>query len=55
MTDNPDPTSQDLYQAKRALQKGDRKEARRWAQKAAEHNPEGEEAWLILAALASLK
>jgi lipoprotein-anchoring transpeptidase ErfK/SrfK len=52
---NPDPiaAAQSLLNAQQALQRGDRQEARRWAEQAAAQDPGLEEPWLILAALAS--
>jgi lipoprotein-anchoring transpeptidase ErfK/SrfK len=52
---NPDPeaTRQALLLARQAVQRGDRQEARRWAEKAAALAPESEEPWLLLAAIAS--
>lgn len=44
-----------IQQAQLALQQGDRRTARRWAQKAAAISPDREEPWLLLAALASPK
>src|SRR4030043_1183786 len=41
--------------ARQALRSGNRKEARRWAQQAVSLQPDNEEAWLILASLASPK
>jgi LysM repeat protein len=45
--------TQAIQQAQQALEKGDRCSARRWAGQAAALRPDLEEAWLILAALAS--
>lgn len=42
-----------IQQARQALKKGNRRVARRWAEKAASLNPEKEEPWLIIAALAN--
>ena len=42
-----------LLNAQQALQRGDRQNARRWAVRAAALIPDSEEAWLILAAIAS--
>ncbi len=42
-----------LNNAYRALQRGDKREARRWAELAAEAFPEQEEPWLILAGVAT--
>jgi hypothetical protein len=47
-----DPASLALHNARRALQKGNQNEARRWAQRAAALAPQSEEPWLLLAALA---
>ncbi|MGD0612031.1 MAG: L,D-transpeptidase family protein [Anaerolineales bacterium] len=51
---NPDPkaAAQSLLNAQQALQRGDRQEARRWAEQAASQDPGLEDPWLILAALA---
>ncbi|GAP14066.1 uncharacterized protein conserved in bacteria [Longilinea arvoryzae] len=51
----PDPSRANLalQQARQALNLGKRTEARRFAMEAARNNPQLEEAWLILAALAS--
>lgn len=48
-----DPCLQALANSRRALQRGNRLEARRWAEKAAALAPESEKPWLLLAALAS--
>ena len=53
MNPNPEPTQEGLLKARQALQKGDRQAARHWAETAAALSPELEEAWLILAAVAS--
>jgi lipoprotein-anchoring transpeptidase ErfK/SrfK len=42
-----------FQQAQKALRKGDRRTARRWAERAADLDPSQEEPWLIMAALAS--
>jgi len=42
-----------LLNAQQALQRGERLTARRWAERAVELRPDSEEAWLILAAVAS--
>ena len=42
-----------LLNAQQALQRGERHTARRWAERAVELDPDSEEAWLILAAVAS--
>ncbi len=42
-----------LLHAQQALQRGDRRAARRWAEKAVTLAPDSEEPWLILAAVAS--
>ncbi len=44
---------QAIYQASQAMRRGDRTQARRWASLAAHLNPEDEQPWLILAALAA--
>ncbi|MBN1668284.1 MAG: hypothetical protein JW862_14420, partial [Anaerolineales bacterium] len=54
MTDNSNLTySQAILQAQQALQRKDRRAARRWAEQAAALDPAQEAPWLILAALAS--
>jgi lipoprotein-anchoring transpeptidase ErfK/SrfK len=53
MSPDQDIFSYALEQAQRELAKGNRREARRWAEKAAALNPQREEAWLILASTAS--
>ncbi|MBI4731357.1 MAG: hypothetical protein HY781_04395, partial [Chloroflexi bacterium] len=52
---NPDPLAarQALQNAQQSVRRGDRQSARRWAEQAAALDPELEEAWLILAAVAS--
>jgi len=52
---NPEPVSvqQAIENARQAMQRGNRKDARRWAEKAAALAPDLEEPWLILAAVAS--
>jgi lipoprotein-anchoring transpeptidase ErfK/SrfK len=52
---NPDPISaaRSILNAQQAVQRGDRQEARRWAEQAVAQDPGLEEPWLILAALAS--
>jgi lipoprotein-anchoring transpeptidase ErfK/SrfK len=52
MTKNSVPASQTLKQAHAALMRGNKQEARHWAQIAAAMAPELEEPWLILAAVA---
>jgi lipoprotein-anchoring transpeptidase ErfK/SrfK len=53
MSSSPqDPASLALHNARRALQSGNHREARRWAQQAAALAPQSEEPWLLLAALA---
>jgi lipoprotein-anchoring transpeptidase ErfK/SrfK len=42
-----------IQQARQALKQGNRRAARRWAERAASLNPEKEEPWLIIAALAN--
>jgi lipoprotein-anchoring transpeptidase ErfK/SrfK len=42
-----------IQQARQALKKGNRRAARRWAERAASLNPRKEEPWLIIAALAN--
>jgi lipoprotein-anchoring transpeptidase ErfK/SrfK len=42
-----------LLNAQQALQRGERRAARRWAERAVELGPDSEEAWLTLAAVAS--
>lgn len=42
-----------LHSAWKAMQRGDRRSARRWSEQAAQLDPQQEEPWLILAALAS--
>jgi len=49
------PVSQALKQAKEALQRGEKHEARYWAQIAASIAPNMEEPWLILAAVADTR
>ncbi len=53
MNQTSDPLLQALAGARQALQRGDRREARRWAEHAAALAPENEEPWLLLAAIAS--
>jgi len=52
---NPDITAinQAIQNAYKALQSGDKRSARRWAERAAQLAPNHEEPWLILAAVAS--
>jgi lipoprotein-anchoring transpeptidase ErfK/SrfK len=47
------PPDQAIERARQALRRGERLEARRWAQAALAHSPEIEDAWLILAAVSS--
>jgi lipoprotein-anchoring transpeptidase ErfK/SrfK len=51
----PDPSAvhQALENARQFVQRGDRQSARRWAERAISLDPDQEEAWLILAAVAS--
>jgi lipoprotein-anchoring transpeptidase ErfK/SrfK len=53
MTADPAAALQALQNARQSVRTGDRRAARRWAEKAAALNPVLEEAWLILAAVAS--
>ena len=53
MSDQPNPAGEALRQAYQALRQGDRRAARRWAERAAALAPEREDPWLILAALAA--
>jgi lipoprotein-anchoring transpeptidase ErfK/SrfK len=53
MTSDQDPSTLALSQAWQALRKGERLQARYWAEQAAAQAPEEEDAWLILAAVAS--
>ncbi|MEW5868881.1 MAG: L,D-transpeptidase family protein [Chloroflexota bacterium] len=53
MSSTGNPFVQALANSRHALQRGNRLEARRWAEKAATLAPESEEPWLLLAALAS--
>lgn len=53
MTEDPNSALKAIQQAKEALLKGDRRTARRWAERALALAPEREEPWLLLAALAS--
>lgn len=53
MKEKPSPALQAIQEAQRALRQGDRRAARRWAEKALKLAPESEEPWLMLAALAS--
>ena len=52
---NPDPLDalQALNNARLSIRQGDRRSARRWAEKAVALNPDLEDAWLILASVAS--
>jgi hypothetical protein len=53
MTAGPGSAQKAIRQAYQALQKGDRRAARQWAERAAALDPEREEPWLLLAAVAS--
>jgi lipoprotein-anchoring transpeptidase ErfK/SrfK len=53
MTSEAESARQAIQQSYLALQKGDRRAARRWAEQAAALDPGREEPWLVLAALAS--
>jgi len=53
MAHNSDPSSQALKRAIAALKAGNRREARRWTERAISISPQNEEAWLTLAAIAS--
>ena len=53
MIPDPQTATQAIRNAHNALQAGDKRSARRWAELAAARNPRMEEAWLILAAVAS--
>ena len=53
MVSDSSTASQAIRNAQDALQAGDKRAARRWAEIAASQNPELEEPWLILAAVAS--
>jgi hypothetical protein len=55
MKEQPNPALQAVQEAQRALRQGDRRNARRWAEKALNLAPDTEEPWLMLAALASPK
>ena len=50
---DPESAQHALLKARQAIQQGDRKTARRWAETAVALSPELEEPWLILAAFAS--
>jgi lipoprotein-anchoring transpeptidase ErfK/SrfK len=50
---NPQTVRQTLMNARLAIQRGDRQAARRWAERAVSLVPDLEEAWLIMAAVAS--
>jgi len=50
---DPESAQHALLKAQQAIQQGDRKTARRWAETAAALSPELEEPWLILAAFAN--
>jgi len=53
MSNDLNQSTEALKKAKHALQTGDRKSARRWAQTAVAIDPQLEEAWLVLAALST--
>jgi len=53
MKPDPEVFRKILLNARQALQSGERHAARRWAERAVELVPDSEEAWLILAAVAS--
>jgi len=53
MKPDPEVFRKILLNAHQALQRGERHTARRWAERAVELVPDSEEAWLILAAVAS--
>ena len=53
MSPEPDSAQPAIREAYRALRRGDRRAARRWAEQAAGLAPESEEPWLLLAALGS--
>jgi lipoprotein-anchoring transpeptidase ErfK/SrfK len=53
MKPDPEVFRKILLNAHQALQRGERHIARRWAERAVELEPDSEEAWLILAAVAS--
>ena len=53
MKPDPEVFKKILLNAQQALQRGERHTARRWAERAVELVPDSEEAWLILAAVAS--
>ena len=53
MKPDPEVFRKILLNAQQALQRGERHTARRWAERAVEMMPDSEEAWLILAAVAS--
>jgi len=55
MKPDPEVFRNILQNAHQALQRGERHTARRWAERAVELVPDSEEAWLILAAVASPK
>ncbi|MFC2042887.1 L,D-transpeptidase family protein [Chloroflexota bacterium] len=52
MTKPSDPVTNSIDHAIKALKRGERLEARRWAEKAVSLAPEREEPWLVLAAIA---
>ena len=53
MKPDPEVFRRILLNAQQALQRGERHSARRWAERAVELVPDSEDAWLILAAVAS--
>lgn len=53
MTPSQEPAQKAISLARMALRSGDLRKARRWAEQAAAEAPENEDAWLILAAVAS--
>lgn len=53
MSDEPGPFQTALRRGEEALRRGDRREARRWAQTALVLKPHREEPWLLLAAVAN--
>ena len=55
MINNSDQFEQNIQRAHEALARGDRLQARRWAERAVSISPDREEGWLILAACASTK
>ena len=53
MKPDPEVFRRILLNAHQALQRGERHAARRWAERAVQLAPDSEDAWLILAAVAS--